>query len=154
MAESVSSAAPLGEAAARDLACVSGILQHLNLPVWLKLDISMAQFKALVVVNHSEAGITVTELGRRLSIGESSASLLAEQLVKRGYAERVADPADRRRVRVTATASGAEVLAELRQGRRQHFDAWLAEMNESEIEALARGLAALARVARQSMEKE
>ncbi|MGV8083652.1 MAG: MarR family winged helix-turn-helix transcriptional regulator [Coriobacteriia bacterium] len=142
------------DAAALDFARVSGILQHLSLPVWLKIDVSMAQLKALVVLEHAGNGITVTELGKRLEIGESSASLLAEQLVKRGYAERVADPDDRRRVRVSATASGSEVLRELRHGRRRHLDAWLAEMDESEVEALALGLAALSRVARQRMEKE
>lgn len=141
-------------AIACDLGRVWSALQHLSLPVWLKLDISMAQFKALAVVTHAEDGITVTDLGKRLSIGESSASLLAEQLVKRSYAERIADPADRRRVRVTATATGSEILGELRQGRRQHLDAWLAELDEPELQALQRGLSALARVAQQAAEKE
>lgn len=134
-------------AIACDYTKVLSKLQYLTLPTWLKLDISMAQLKAFVVVDREEAGISVTEIGRRLSIGEPSASLLVEQLVKRGYVVRTPDPADRRRVLVTATDLGRETLLELRQGRQQHLEEMLARMDADDVQALERGLAALARVA-------
>lgn len=130
-----------------DLKQVNSTLHTLSLPTWLKLDVSMAQLKALVVVERAKAGVTVTGVGKALEIGEPSASLLVEQLVKRDYAVRTPDPTDRRRVLVTATDLGRELLGELRHGRRQHLDAWLARMEDDDVEALERGLAALAKIA-------
>jgi DNA-binding MarR family transcriptional regulator len=132
------------DAIIRDLTRVYAALQHLSLPTWLKLDVSMAQLKTLVVVDRAADGLSVTAIGRDLEIGEPSASLLVEQLVKRGYAERATDPDDRRRVVVTATDLGRELLGELRHGRRQHVEEWLESVSADDAEALARGLRALA----------
>jgi len=90
------------------------------------------------------AGISVCEVGRELSIGESAASLLVDQLVRRGHVGRTTDPADRRRVRLVVTAPGEELLRELRQGGREILSDWLAELGADDLEALARGLRALA----------
>jgi DNA-binding MarR family transcriptional regulator len=126
-----------------DLRTVWASMQQLCVPTWLKLDLTMAQFKALVAVERS-AGISVCEVGRELSIGESAASLLVDQLVRRGHVGRTTDPADRRRVRLVVTAPGEELLRELRQGGREILSDWLAELGADDLEALARGLRALA----------
>ena len=126
-----------------DLRTVYGRVQQLIVPAWLKLDLTMAQFKALVAVERS-SGIGVCGLGRELSIGESAASLLVDQLVRRGYVGRKTDPADRRRVLLGTTARGEKRLRELRQGSREILDEWLAELDQDQLEALARGLDALA----------
>ncbi len=126
-----------------DLRTVYGRVQQLIVPAWLKLDLTMAQFKALVAVEHS-SGIGVCGLGRELSIGESAASLLVDQLVRRGYVGRKTDPADRRRVLLGTTSRGEKRLRELRQGSREILDEWLAELDQDQLEALARGLDALA----------
>lgn len=126
-----------------DLRTVYGRVQQLIVPAWLKLDLTMAQFKALVAVERS-SGIGVCGLGRELSIGESAASLLVDQLVRRGYVGRKTDPADRRRVLLGATARGEKRLRELRQGSAEIMNEWLAELDQDQLEALARGLGALA----------
>ncbi len=126
-----------------DLRTVYASMQLLSVPTWLKLDLSMAQFKALVSV-HRSSGISVCEVGRELSIGESAASLLVEQLVRRGHVERTTDPADRRRVRLVVTTRGEELLRELRQGGREILGEWLAVLADDDIDKLARGLRALA----------
>jgi DNA-binding MarR family transcriptional regulator len=126
-----------------DLRTVYGRVQQLIVPAWLKLDLTMAQFKALVAVERS-SGIGVCGLGRELSIGESAASLLVDQLVRRGYVGRKTDPADRRRVLLGTTSRGEKRLRELRQGSREILDEWLAELDQDQLEALARGLDALA----------
>jgi len=131
---------------ADDLRSVYAGLQQLRVPVWLKLDLTMAQFKALVTIER-DAGASVCEVGRELSIGESAASLLTDQLVRRGDVERVTDPHDRRRVRLTVTPHGQALLDELRQGGRQIMSDWLDGLDDDELEALARGLRALARAA-------
>ena len=102
----------------------------------------MAQFKALVVVEGS-SGISVCEVGRELGIGESAASLLVDQLVRHGYVGRTTDQADRRRVLLAATAPGKKLLRELRHGRRQSLEGWLADLGDDDLDALAGGLHAL-----------
>lgn len=128
-------------------------LEHQTLPTWLKLGLTMPQMKALVAVSGGEP-VSVTALGCRLSIGQPAASALVDQLVLRGYAERKEDPSDRRRALVTATDEGNELLAELRHGRRQTVQAWLARLTDKEAEALSRGLAALADAAEADLEEE
>jgi DNA-binding MarR family transcriptional regulator len=130
-------------AIADDLRTVYAGLQQRNVPVWLKLDLTMAQFKALVTIER-DAGASVCEVGRELSIGESAASLLIDQLVRRGDVERVTDPNDRRRVRLTISPHGREVLGELHQGSRQIVGNWLGELDGQQLDALAEGLRALA----------
>jgi DNA-binding MarR family transcriptional regulator len=79
-----------------------------------------------------------------LGIGESAASLLVEQLVRAKYAERRPDPSNRRRVIVTPTQVAEKLIGELRHGRRQVLVEWLASLDDTEIDALLRGLGALA----------
>lgn len=85
-----------------DLRTVYGAVQQLAVPTWLKLDLTMAQLKALVAVENNP-GISVCKVGGELSIGESAASLLIDSLVRRGDVDRTTDPDDRRRVRLTVT---------------------------------------------------
>ena len=129
-----------------DLRGIYATLQLVNLPTWLKLGLTMAQFKALVTIERKRA-VTVSGLGCELSIGESAASLLVEQLVRREYADRRTDPDDRRRVLVSVTPLGQELITELRHGRRQTLKDWLADLEPGESAALGQGLRALAAVA-------
>jgi len=128
---------------ADDLRTVYAGLQQRNVPVWLKLDLTMAQLKALVTIER-DAGASVCEVGRELTIGESAASLLVDQLVRRALVERVTDPDDRRRVRLTVSPHGRELLGELHQGSRQTVGDWLDRLEAGQLEALAQGLHALA----------
>jgi DNA-binding MarR family transcriptional regulator len=138
---------PLIDAVVDDMAAVYMSLQELNMPVWLRLDLTMAQFRALVVVSHHR-DITVGALGCQLSICQSTASLLVDQLVRRGLVTRAEDPADRRRALLGCTPAGEAMLSELRQGNQQTLKEWLAELNAEELEGIARGLHVLAQAAR------
>ena len=138
---------PLIDEVVSDMATVYASLQELKVPTWLRLDLTMAQFRALVVVNHRR-GITVGELGCQLSIGQSTASILADHLVCRGLVARVEDPADRRRALLSLTPAGETLLGELRHGNGQILKEWLAELTDIDLEGLARGLGALAHSAR------
>jgi len=128
-----------------DLRTVYASLHQQSVPAWLELDLTMAQFKALVAVERN-SGIAVCALGRELGIGESAASVLVDQLVRRGYAGRTTDRADRRRVHLTPTSRGKTLLGELRQGRRQSLKEWLADLDDADLDGLARGLRALTQV--------
>lgn len=128
--------------AVRDLRFINSELHRVSLPTWLQLGLPMAQLKALVALANAN-GVSVTGLACSLSIGEPAASQVVEQLVQRGYARRVPDAADRRRVVVTATTPGSDLVSELQHGRRQQVREWLAAMSADEVDALARGLRGL-----------
>lgn len=129
-----------------DLRAVYAAAQRVIVPTWLELDLSMVQFKAMVAVTNSP-GLGVSQLAEQLSIGQPAASQLVEQLVKRGYVQRDADPEDRRRVRLVASEEGEMRLRELREGGREVLGQWLAELDCDELDALARGARALAQAA-------
>jgi len=137
---------PLIDEVVGDMATVYASLQELNTPTWLRLDLSMAQFRALVVVNHRR-GITVGELGCQLTVGQSAASLLADHLVRRGLVERTEDPADRRRALLGCSLAGAALLTELRQVSQKNLKEWLGLLNGDELEGVARGLRVLSQAA-------
>jgi len=142
----VSSREALDRAIVSAYRTVSRGLDRSVLPILVERGITMAQLKALMVVTLApEGGVAVTELGASLAIGQPSASLLVEQLVKQGLVTRNADPVDRRRARVCATAQGEELADELRMGRRAMFAEWLAALSDADAQALAQGLEALVR---------
>ncbi len=134
---------PRVPASADDLRTVYAGLHRLSVPAWLQIDLTMAQFKALIAVERN-AGIPVCGLGRQLRIGESATSLLVDQLVRRGYVQRGADPADRRRVLLTATPRGVRLLGDLRHGNDQSLQEGLADLTDDDLETVARGLSTLA----------
>ena len=123
---------------------VSRGLSRVQLPLLVERGITMAQLKALMAVNAADQpGVAVTVLGSELGIGQSSASLLVDQLVRQGLVTRTADPADRRRVLVTASAEGEEFADELRLGRRSLLQEWLGGLSDEDATALAKGMRAL-----------
>ena len=120
-------------------------LDRYILPRLIELELTMSQFKALIaVVSAGKDGISVTELGNELGIGQPSASLLVDQLVRRGYVQRVQDTVDRRRVLVTPTRKGLEIAGDRRHGRKANFLGWVEAVPDEEAVALERGLKALA----------
>lgn len=130
---------------------INRALDRTMLPMLIELGLTMAQFKALIAVTSvGSEGISVTELGHELSVGQPSASLIVDQLVRAGYAERISDESDRRRVLVTATALGMDVTGELRGGRRSSFREWLSQVSDEDAEALSQGLQALAAIVQAS----
>jgi DNA-binding MarR family transcriptional regulator len=113
---------------------------------WTELDLTMAQLKALVAV--ADAGcLPVGQLGARLGIGKPHATLLVDALVRRGLVERREDPADRRRTLVRLSARGRQLIDDLILGRLSQLAAWLGQLDDDDLAALARGLRALVAVA-------
>src|SRR5712691_6463870 len=113
---------------------------------WRDLDISMQQLRALTVLRDEEVA-TVGRLAELFGIGLPAASILADRLVRAGYVERNEDPADRRRVLLSLTRAGIQLVTDLREGSHMHLRRWMSQLSREDLAALTRGWRALAEVA-------
>lgn len=118
-------------------------------PLWLKLDLSMAQVKTLWTVANNEP-VTISQVSERLGVGLSTASHLVDKLVQVGRVERTEDRADRRRALVRLSPEGRDTLERLRQGSSEQFREWLSELDHEDLSALTQGLRALMQVISES----
>jgi MarR family transcriptional regulator, organic hydroperoxide resistance regulator len=113
---------------------------------WRDLDISMQQLRAIYILRDEEVA-SVGRLAEVFRIGLPGASVLADRLVRSGFAERSEDPADRRRVLLSLTRDGLQLVTELREGSHQVLRRWMAQLPPEDLAALSRGWLALAEVA-------
>jgi DNA-binding MarR family transcriptional regulator len=113
---------------------------------WLELELTMTQLKTLFTLSCAQP-VTVSELAEWLGISAPTASYLVDRLVQAGLVDRREDPADRRRTLVQLTAAGEGLARRLRQGNRDVLVPFLEQLDMEDLEALDRGLAALARAA-------
>lgn len=117
-------------------------LHTATLPLWMALDISMAQMKVLLVVR--EHGVLpVSQIAELLEIGAPTASHHIDKLVQAGLVTRSEDPENRRRMRVELSGEGQQLLQQLHQGRLELMRASLAQLDPAQIAQLAESLGAL-----------
>jgi DNA-binding MarR family transcriptional regulator len=90
--------------------------------------------------------MSLAELAAADQVKAPTMSRLVEALVREGLATREPDPANRRRVRIAATAEGVRLLEDGRRRRVQALTARLARLADSEHRALARGVELLERL--------
>jgi DNA-binding MarR family transcriptional regulator len=92
--------------------------------------------------------MSLAELAAAEEVKPPTMSRIVEGLVGDGLATREADPDNRRKVRIAATAEGRRRLEAGRERRVRALRARLGRLAESEQRALARGIEVLERVAR------
>ncbi|MTK04506.1 MarR family transcriptional regulator [Micromonospora sp. CP22] len=109
--------------------------------------ISTVQLRAVMLVERHD-GINLRRLATGLDMLLSSASRLCDRLVAAGMLEREPGRADRREISLHLTDAARRLLAELRDDRRRHLAAVLADMPPESREALLRGLRAFDDAAR------
>lgn len=74
------------------------------------VDLSLPQYRMLVFLDDM-GSVAASALAGRLGVSRPSVTALVDGLVARGFAERTADPADRRRVAHVITPKGRSALA-------------------------------------------
>ena len=98
----------------------------------------------------AEAGpLSQQQLGERLGLEKSTVSRLAAGLERRGWLERVRDPANRRYYRLALTPAGASAADRIGAHFARQHEHLFAELTSEERDALLRGLSGLARVMEQ-----
>jgi DNA-binding MarR family transcriptional regulator len=90
---------------------------------------------------------TVGELAEWERVSAPTMSRTTSALVEAGWIERSGDPADGRRVIVTITEAGRELLAETRRARDEWMAVRLDQLGPEEIERLEAALPVLERIA-------
>jgi DNA-binding MarR family transcriptional regulator len=105
------------------------------------------RLSALSVIVHS-GPLTMAELARAEQVRAPTMTRVVDALVADGLAERLAEPADRRLVRVRATETGKALLESGRRRRVRALTGRLGQLAESERRALERAVELLERVVR------
>jgi DNA-binding MarR family transcriptional regulator len=100
-----------------------------------------AQLRVLTIVAENRH-TNMSRLAEALDVVPSSASRLCDRLEATGLLRRVADPRDRREVRLLLTAASRRLLADLRERRRQALTEVLERMPVSARQDLVRALRA------------
>jgi DNA-binding MarR family transcriptional regulator len=90
------------------------------------------QLEALLAMD-TPGGITMNQLARTQRISDSSCTALADRLVRQGLVERVADPNDRRVVRLVPTQPGLGFVRRFRAAKRSSALAALAALDDDEL---------------------
>jgi DNA-binding MarR family transcriptional regulator len=104
---------------------------------WRDIDISMQQMRAMHVLR-DEGEVPVGRLAEVFGFGMPAASLLADRLVRAGYAERHDDATDRRRVLIRLSRAGDRLMNELIEGSQAVMRRWMAALSPSELDTVAR----------------
>ena len=119
-------------------------LLALSLRAMAQLDptISSTQLRALTVLEESGGG-NLSVLAAAVGVSTSAASRLVDRLVAAGLADRQVPAHSRREVLLQLTPAGRRVVRDYEQGRREVFAEALADLAETDLEALIQGLDAV-----------
>jgi len=124
-------------------------LHAVRRPGWVELDLTMAQFKALMLVA-SAGGMSGRELAQRLGIGPSAVTPLVDRLVQHGYARREEDASDRRVTWTRPTAAGLALFERVSAAGREGLEEVLALLTPAELDLVEQALGALLGAARRA----
>ncbi|MHB0884828.1 MAG: MarR family winged helix-turn-helix transcriptional regulator [Bacillota bacterium] len=111
---------------------------------------------ALVFLRHIDhsPGVTIGELARRSGTVKSHVSKMVEHLVRQGYLEKRADPADQRLVRVYASKLAAETKSAMEARAREAWLGVTGEIPEGQLESVVGSLRTLLEALERSNAKD
>jgi DNA-binding MarR family transcriptional regulator len=110
-----------------------------ELDIWMDLPITMAQLKSLFFISN-RGSTNLMNLAAALGVTSTNTTGIIDRLVKQGLVNRTDNPQDRRMLVLRVTEKGEELLARLRQKRRDYMKDVLAPMSIEELSVLAQGL--------------
>jgi DNA-binding MarR family transcriptional regulator len=93
----------------------------------------------------SPMGATMNELARNQRCAMSTATALADRLIRQGLAERIPDPSDRRVIHIAPTPQGRKLTRRFAAARRDIALQALAPLNDAELTTLIELLDKVAR---------
>lgn len=132
---------------ARALTLCTGLVRALHEhgdEAWQQVDLTLPQLRCLFVIAR-HGPLPMGGVARTLGVQLSTTSSLVDRLVETGLVQRHEDPRDRRRALASTTEAGEALVRRLRQGSLETLQGWLDAIPPPDLEALVRGLEALAR---------
>jgi len=124
----------------RELEEVGGLAEALVASVARRHGLSHAALNALAIIEGHGGPIATGTVGARMHITTGTMTSVLDTLERNGYIERLADPADRRRVLVDVTPAAQAVLDGLLPEVVQATTAALAGFSDEELEVLVDAL--------------
>ncbi|MHB1586953.1 MAG: MarR family winged helix-turn-helix transcriptional regulator [Acidiferrobacteraceae bacterium] len=101
--------------------------------------LSVPQFRCLCFLGRSPK-TSLGGLACQIGVSTATTSALVERLVRQGLVERALAPNERRRLSLSLTQHGSEVLSQARAVVREHIASLMATCSERDLAALKRGL--------------
>jgi DNA-binding MarR family transcriptional regulator len=161
MAERAMKAVP-DPAGGSDLETRASDSHHLALKLWLRLlactarietgvrsrlrsefSTTLPRFDLLAQLERAPAGLTMSELSRRLMVTGGNVTGITDQLEREGLVTRVTHPADRRAFTVRLTPAGRRQFARMAAAHETWIVEMLGGLSEAEQEQIHRLLAKL-----------
>jgi DNA-binding MarR family transcriptional regulator len=81
--------------------------------------------------------LSMSEIGRRLSLPKPHVTGLVDKLIIEGFVERVSDPTDRRIINIRMTVKGAKNLMNIKKVISEDLRNRLSKLDEKKLEVLA-----------------
>ena len=106
---------------------------------WEDLDLTMSQFKALMLVS-ATGGLSGRDLARRFGVGPSAITAIVERLVQRGYVRREEDVHDRRISWTRPTPAALALFQQVNAGHDEQLDEILGSLSPDELATVERAL--------------
>jgi len=128
------------------------VRRQYELDVWMGLPLTIAQLKSLFFIRNQGSTNSGT-LAAALGVTPTNTTGIIDRLVKQGLVSRTENPDNRRMLLLRVTDKGEELVAKLRERRREHMSEVLGRMDVNELSILAQGLASLVKAA-QAQEEE
>jgi DNA-binding MarR family transcriptional regulator len=110
-----------------------------ELDAWMSLNLGIGQLKTLFFI--SNRGATTTgKLATALKVTPTNVTGIIDRLLEKDLITRIGDPDDRRVLVLRTTTKGDELVAELRQKRRERMTELFKNLSDKEAEIVAQGL--------------
>lgn len=122
-------------------------LRHSSKEAERDLNLSTAQYFVLQKIASSDRPMSINELARATLTHQSSVSVVASKLVRRGLVERIANEADSRSVLLKINAKGRKLLGRVALPIQDRLMNGMARMSIIERRSLAKNLQELVRQA-------
>jgi DNA-binding MarR family transcriptional regulator len=111
-----------------------------DLPRELRDEMASVTVHQVEALTHliGSGGLTMNELAQKQAIGLSSATALADRLLRQGLAQRTSDPGDRRVVRLVPTDTATELVQRYTESKRRSALRALEALDDDELVTLHR----------------
>lgn len=116
-----------------------------RLPAGLRAELGSVTVHQLETLGHLAQGArSMTDLARDLGVTESAATALADRLVRQGLAQRQADAADRRVVRLALSPRASKTIGMFKEAKRTATEDQLSALSDAQLSSLVDVLETLA----------